>query len=69
MEGKELAEVTSWVTRLGQLIRKLYGTDSQQFSNYTQALNTENFYTIHSNWSAHISQMLGIATSVEHDYE
>ncbi|MEA2066232.1 MAG: hypothetical protein U9Q18_06845 [Caldisericota bacterium] len=69
MEGKELAEVTSWVTRLGQLIRKLYGTDSQQFSNYTQALNTKNFYFIHSNWSAQISQMLGIAISVKHDYE
>ena len=68
MQGNELAEVTSWVTRLGQLIRKLYGTDSQQFSNYTQALNTRNFYSIHSSWNAHISQMLGIAISVKHDY-
>lgn len=69
MEGKELADVTSWVTRLGQLVRNLYGTDSQQFSNYTQALNTENFYYIHSEWNAHISQMLGIALSVKYDYE
>lgn len=69
MEGNELAEVTSWVTRLGQLIRKLYGTESQQFSNYTLALKTDNFYYIHSEWNAHISQMCGIALSMKYDYE
>lgn len=69
MEGKELAEVTSWVTRLGQLIRKLYGTKSQQFSNYSSALETNNFYYIHSEWNAHISQMCGIALSMKYDYE
>ncbi len=69
MKGNELAEVTSWVTRLGQLIRKLYGTESQQFSNYTLALNTSNFYYIHSEWNDHISQMCGIALSMKHDCE
>jgi len=49
MKGNELAEVTSWVTRLGQLIRNLYGTNSQQFANYTKALETKNFYSIHGN--------------------
>ena len=68
-EGSELAEVTSWVTRLGQLIRKLYGTDSQQFSNYNQALKTDSFYNIHSNSYAQVSQMLGISMSVKHDYD
>lgn len=69
LEGSELASVTSWVTRLGQLIRKLYGKESQQFENYSQALATQNFYNIHSNWNEQVSQMLGVAMSVQHDFE
>lgn len=69
MAGNELAEATAWVTRLGQMIRKLYGTDSQLFTNYNNALNTNNFYSIHSNWNAHISQMLGIANTIKHEFE
>jgi uncharacterized protein (DUF2164 family) len=69
MKGTELAEVTSWVTRLGQIVRNLYGLDSQQYSNYKLALETENFYGIHSNWCSQVSQMFGIAISVKHDLE
>jgi len=69
IKGNDLAEVTSWVTRLGQLVRNLYGTESQQYSNYNDALQTRNFYNIHSNWNAHVSQMLGIANTVRHDYD
>lgn len=68
-KGGDLAEITAWVTRLGQLIRRLYGSDNQYFLNYEKALNTNAFYTIHSNWNDHISQMLGIAISIKHDYE
>lgn len=67
--GNDLAEVSSWVTRLGQLVRKLYTTESQQFDNYSIALKTQNFYSIHSNWYAQVSQMQGVALSIKHDYE
>lgn len=69
LAGNELVEVTAWVTRLGQIIRKLYGTESQQFANYSQALDTPNFYSIHISYNAHISQMFGIANTIKHDYE
>jgi len=69
IDGNELAEISAWVTRLGQLIRKLYAKESQQYANYSDALKTENFYFIDKNWNAHISQMLGIAYSVRHDYD
>lgn len=68
-EGNDLVNVSSWVTRLGQLIRKLYGENSQHFSNYNAAISTENFYNIHSNWYGHISQVQGIALTVKHDIE
>lgn len=69
MKASELADVSTWVTRLGQLIRKLYGKESQHFENYSECLKTKNFYYIHSNWYAHISQMQGIANTIKHDYE
>jgi len=68
-EGNDLVNVSSWVTRLGQLIRKLYGENSQHFANYNAAISTENFYNIHSNWYGHISQVQGIALTVKHDIQ
>ena len=68
MEGDELAAVSSWVTRLGQIIRKLFGAESQQFVSYSDALKTENFYRIHRNWNTHISQLYGITLSIQHDF-
>lgn len=69
LEGGDLTEVSSWVTRIGQLLRKLYGENSQHFVNFDRAISTENFYTIHSNWYGHISQVQGVALTVKHDVE
>lgn len=68
-EGNDLVNVSSWVTRLGQLIRKLYGENSQNFDNYNAAISIDNFYNIHRNWYGHISQLQGIALAVKHDIE
>lgn len=67
MEGDELADVASWVTRLGQIIRRLYGENSQHFETYSTALATNNFYNLHSNWNAQLSQVVGVAKAIEHD--
>ena len=69
LAGNDLASVSSWVTRLGQLVRKLYGDNSQHFDNYNRAISIDNFYTINSNWYGHISQVHGIALTVKHDIE
>lgn len=69
MSGGELAEVTSWVTRLGQLIRRLYGENSQHFEAYTSALATTNFYSLHREWNAHFAQMFGLAQTIKHDID
>lgn len=67
MAGDELADVASWVTRLGQIIRRLYGEKSQHFETYTTAIATKSFYNLHSNWNAHLSQVVGVAKAIEHD--
>jgi flagellar biosynthesis chaperone FliJ len=69
LEGNDLVNVSSWVTRLGQLIRKLYGESSQHFDNYNAAISIDHFYNIHSGWYGHISQVQGIALTVKHDIE
>ncbi len=65
--GNELAEIAAWVTRLGQLVRNLYGEKSQHFDSYSRALATHNFYTLHSNHYTHFTQMLGVANAIKHD--
>lgn len=69
LKGQELANVSSWVTRLGRLIRQLYGTDSQHFQAYSDALKINYFYNIHSNQNAQIAQMQGVIISIKHDAE
>lgn len=68
-EGNDLAEVSSWVTRLGQLLIKLYGENSQHYKNFNKAISIDKFYIIHSNWYSHVSQLQGIALTVKHDIE
>ncbi|MHA1538003.1 MAG: hypothetical protein ACTSUD_10655, partial [Alphaproteobacteria bacterium] len=65
--GDELAEIATWVTRLGQLVRNLYGERSQHFESYARAFATPNFYNLHSNYYEHFSQMLGVANAIKHD--
>lgn len=65
--GDELAELAMWVTRLGQLIRKLYGEKSQHFASYNRALSTNNFYNLHSGYYDHFTQVFGVAKAIQHD--
>ena len=69
IQGVQLADIASWVTRLGEAIRKIYGVESQQFADYTKAVATQNFYSIHSNYHNQIAMVLGIAKSMARDLE
>jgi len=69
IDGENLIAVTTWVTRLGQLIRRLYGESSQHFESYYSALSTDNFYYLHSEWNSHFSQMVGVARAIKHDLD
>lgn len=67
IEGDELAEIATWVTRLGHLVRNLYGEKSQHFDSYSRARETNNFYNLHCNHCRHFTQMLGVANAIKHD--
>jgi len=67
LPANEVVDVSSWVTRLGQLIRRLYTESSEHYKSYTHALSTTNFYNLHSNWNTHFAQLVGVSKSIQHD--
>ena len=69
LKGHEISIASSWVTRLGHLIRNLYGIQSQHYESYDSALKTNNFYNLHSSYIAHFSQMVGVVKASKHDVD
>ncbi len=67
VSAEVLTEISTWVTRLGQMIRRLYGDNSQAMESYTSALKTNNFYYLHGNHYSHLAQLVGVANAVAHD--
>jgi len=67
LQGDQIAEVSMWVTRLGQLIRSLYGQHSQHFDSYKAALAEHAFFHLHSNNHRQFAQLVGVARAVQHD--
>ncbi len=67
VKGEELAQLSTWVVRLGQLVRNLYGERSQHHASYKSALESNDFYSLHSNHYRQFTQMLGVARAVQHD--
>jgi hypothetical protein len=68
-DAETLANVAMWVTRLGQLIRRLYGEKSQHFVSYTAASSTGNFYSLYKSHYSHFTQMLGVARAIKHEID
>ena len=68
-DSEALANVAMWVTRLGQLIRKLYGEHSQHFVSYSTASAANNFYGLYKSHHTHFTQMLGVARAIKHEIE
>ncbi len=67
MTAGEIVTISAWITRLGQLIQKLYGENSQHFRSFSTAYKTQFFFNLHSNHYDHFSQLVGIANAISHD--
>lgn len=64
-----ITRTSTWVTKIGQIIRGLCSEDSQYFKNYCDILKTESFYVMHANCYEHICVMAGIIKAIQDDYE
>jgi hypothetical protein len=68
IKGSQLTKYSMWVTRIGFVIRKLYGTESQHYLNYSQSINYDSFYNIHSKNCSHIAVVGGIILAIQHEF-
>lgn len=64
---ERVAELTSIASRAGQVIRRVYGENSQYQVNLERILNTNNFTMMHSNWCRHIAELVGILKGIQSD--
>lgn len=62
-----VSELLSVTSRSGQLIRRLYGSDSHYENNLQQVLATDMFSMMHSNYHRHISELVGILKGIQHE--
>lgn len=60
-------ELMSITARGGQLIRRLYGPDSQYFQMFKSTTENEDFTIMHSNYYRHVASVVGILKGIEHD--
>jgi len=67
LDHERIQELSSISSRGGQLIRRLYGTDSQYMLNWQKVLDTPNFTAMHINYFKHISELVGILKGIQHD--
>lgn len=64
---KRVQELMSITARGGQLISRLYGSESHYFQMFQSATKTNSFSRMHSNHYRHISDVVGILKGVKHD--
>lgn len=64
-------KTSTWVTKIGQIIKNLCSENSQYFKNYDALLKSQpqHFYVMHSNYYQHLCVMTGIIKAVQSDYE
>ena len=64
---ERVQELMSITARGGQLIRRLYGSDSQYFQTFKSATENQYFTIMHSDHYHHVASVVGIFEAVEHD--
>jgi len=64
-----IEELQSVASRAGQLIRRLYGVDSQYQKNLDRVLATKSFSVMHSIYYEHVSELAGILKGIQSDVD
>jgi len=66
LQGPELAGYSSWVTRLGHTVRKVFGTEGQHYSSFEAHLEEDRVYAV-SRGNSSLPAFAGIARAMQHD--
>ena len=68
LAGDQLAEFSSWMTRLGQTIRRVFGTDSQHFESFQSQAQDVRVNAVTTDDTA-VAIMAGIARAMQSELE
>lgn len=68
-EPESIGEVTTWISRTGQLVRKLYDGEGQHFENYQRLTKQKDFTNVHSNSYTHICEVQGVLKAIKHEFK
>lgn len=69
LEGNYITEAATWVSRIGQMIRRLYPPTNQHLINYEKCIKEYKFSIMHSNYYGHVATVTGIIKAVKHEVE
>lgn len=69
LEDADISKAASWVTRAGEMIKRLYPADSQHLESYKACSKQYNFSIMHSNYYQHLSIVTGLLRGVQHELE
>jgi len=67
--SENVSKCAEWVTRVGQMIRRLYPSQSQHLINYDACIRNYRFDVMHSSYYRHLSIVTGIVKAVQHELE
>lgn len=67
LSPEEIGKVTTWLSRIGQLIRKLYGKDSQHFESYKELIDHREYTNLHCSYYIQLCEMRGILEAIQHE--
>ena len=65
----DISKAVSWVTRSGEMIRRLYPADSQYLGSYKACVSQHKFHIMHGNYYQHLSIVTGLLRGVHHELE
>jgi len=64
-----ITRASTWLTKIGQIIKTLCSEDSQYYKNYVEIKKKKSFEIMHSSYYDHVCVMYGIIKAIQDDYE
>jgi len=63
----DIIEASSWVTRTGEMIQRIYPANSQHRESYKSCIKTSDFGNMHSHNYSHLAIITGLLRSMRHE--
>ncbi|HJP95748.1 MAG TPA: hypothetical protein VJ843_00055 [Candidatus Saccharimonadales bacterium] len=65
--AEHISQATTWVSRSGQLLKRLYDRDSQHVESFQRVISKYDFTNLHGNYYVHLCEVIGILKAIQHE--